>query len=47
MVYSKPELDRIGTVADVVLADAPHSGSDQDSGGTGYPYRPIPELEFE
>jgi hypothetical protein len=46
MLYSKPELNQIGSADDLVLADAPHAGQDSDANGTAYPYKLITEEEF-
>lgn len=47
MVYSKPELDKVGMAEHVVLADAPHQGSDVEGNGAAHDWRPIQDLEFE
>jgi hypothetical protein len=46
MLYSKPELNQIGSAEELVLANAPHAGQDSDANGTAYPYALITEDEF-
>lgn len=43
----KPELTQLGSAPQVVLGDAPHSGTDYDSVGTQFLYTPVPEQELE